>query len=72
MALFAVVDPDVLVGLSDDNANVVNGTAGVDLLPGLGGDDTLNGLGGDDTLFATMDGTVAFTQRNGKRFISVA
>ena len=39
-----------LVGLSDDNANVVNGTAGVDLLPGLGGDDTLNGLGGDDTL----------------------
>jgi len=35
--------------------------------PGAG-----TGLGGDDTLFATTDGTVEFTQRNGKRFISVA
>jgi large subunit ribosomal protein L27 len=29
------------------------------------------GLGGDDTVFATIDGTVEFTRRNGKRFISV-
>jgi large subunit ribosomal protein L27 len=29
------------------------------------------GLGGDDTLFAKTDGTVEFTQRNGKRYISV-
>ena len=35
--------------------------------PGLGAS-----LGGDDTLFATTDGTVEFTQRKGKRFISVA
>ena len=28
-------------------------------------------LGGDDTLFATVDGTVEFTRRNGKRFISI-
>ena len=30
------------------------------------------GVGSDDTLFATTDGTVEFTQRRGKRFISVA
>lgn len=29
------------------------------------------GLGSDDTLFAKTDGTVEFTKRNGKRFISV-
>jgi len=28
-------------------------------------------LGGDDTLFATTDGTVEFTRRNGRRYISV-
>ena len=29
------------------------------------------GLGGDDTVFATVDGTVAFTRKNGRRYISV-
>ena len=29
-------------------------------------------LGGDDTLFATVDGRVEFTRRNGRRYISVA
>jgi large subunit ribosomal protein L27 len=29
------------------------------------------GLGGDDTLFAKIDGTVEFTRRNGRRYISV-
>ncbi len=40
---------------------------GTRFYPGTG-----TGLGGDDTLFATTDGTVEFTQRKGKRFISVA
>jgi large subunit ribosomal protein L27 len=39
---------------------------GTRFYPGAGA-----GLGGDDTLFATIDGTVEFTRRNGKRFISV-
>src|SRR5215218_4107980 len=39
-----------LVAMSNDDANVVDGTAGIDLLPGLGGNDTLHGLGGDDTI----------------------
>jgi large subunit ribosomal protein L27 len=29
------------------------------------------GLGGDDTVFATVDGTVEFAQRKGRRYISV-
>jgi large subunit ribosomal protein L27 len=29
------------------------------------------GLGGDDTVFATVDGTVSFTRKNGRRYISV-
>ena len=40
---------------------------GTRFYPGVG-----TGLGGDDTVFATVDGTVEFTRRNGKRFISVA
>jgi large subunit ribosomal protein L27 len=28
-------------------------------------------LGGDDTVFATVDGTVEFTRRKGKRFINI-
>ena len=40
---------------------------GTRFYPGAG-----TGLGGDDTLFATTDGVVEFTQRKGKRFISVA
>jgi large subunit ribosomal protein L27 len=29
------------------------------------------GLGGDDSVFATVDGTVSFTRKNGRRYISV-
>jgi Ca2+-binding RTX toxin-like protein len=36
--------------IADDNDNVVDGTAGNDLLPGLGGDDIIRGFAGDDTL----------------------
>ncbi|MGY3620702.1 CHRD domain-containing protein [Bradyrhizobium sp. USDA 10063] len=39
-----------LVAIADDNANVVEGTAGNDLLPGLGGDDVILGRAGDDTI----------------------
>ena len=39
---------------------------GTKFYPGAGA-----GLGSDDTLFAKTDGTVEFTRRNGKRFISV-
>jgi serralysin len=39
-----------LVAIADDNANVIEGTAGDDLLPGLGGDDVILGRAGDDTI----------------------
>ena len=39
---------------------------GTRFYPGAG-----TGLGGDDTLFATESGTVEFTRRRGRRYISV-
>ncbi len=39
---------------------------GTRFYPGAG-----TGLGGDDTVFATVDGTVDFAQRKGRRYISV-
>jgi serralysin len=39
-----------LIAIADDNDNVVDGTAGNDLLPGLGGNDIIRGFAGDDTL----------------------
>jgi serralysin len=39
-----------LVAIADDNDNVVEGTAGHDLLPGLGGNDTVLGFAGDDII----------------------
>ncbi|XIA68005.1 CHRD domain-containing protein [Bradyrhizobium sp. TZ2] len=39
-----------LIAIADDNANVIEGTAGDDLLPGLGGDDVILGRAGDDTI----------------------
>jgi serralysin len=39
-----------LVAIADDEDNVVEGTAGNDLLPGLGGDDNINGGKGKDIL----------------------
>jgi large subunit ribosomal protein L27 len=40
---------------------------GTKFYPGAGA-----GLGGDDTLFATVNGTVEFTRRKGRRYISVS
>jgi serralysin len=39
-----------LVAIADDNANVIKGTAGDDMLPGLGGDDVILGRAGNDTI----------------------
>ena len=39
---------------------------GTRFYPGAGA-----GFGGDDTVFATVDGTVEFAQRKGRRYISV-
>ena len=39
-----------LVAIADDFDNVVEGTAGNDLLPGLDGDDTIDGGKGEDVL----------------------
>jgi large subunit ribosomal protein L27 len=39
---------------------------GTRFYPGAGA-----GLGGDDTLFATMSGTVEFSRRRGRRYVSV-
>ena len=63
-----------LVAIADDNDNVVDGTAGHDLLPGLGGNDTISGFAGDDTLAGgdgkdSIDGGVGndvLTGNNGK------
>ncbi|GAB5438395.1 CHRD domain-containing protein [Falsiruegeria mediterranea] len=39
-----------ILGMSDENANTVNGTTGDDTLFGLGGNDTINGDAGEDSL----------------------
>jgi large subunit ribosomal protein L27 len=39
---------------------------GTRFYPGAGA-----GLGGDDTVFATVDGVVDFTRRNGRRYVNV-
>jgi large subunit ribosomal protein L27 len=39
---------------------------GTRFYPGVGA-----GLGGDDTVFATVDGTVEFIRRNGRRYVNV-
>jgi large subunit ribosomal protein L27 len=39
---------------------------GTRFYPGVGA-----GLGGDDTVFATVDGTVEFRRRNGRRYVNV-
>ena len=46
--------------------NIIVRQRGTRFYPGAGA-----GLGGDDTVFATVDGTVEFAQRKGRRYISV-
>jgi serralysin len=49
-----------LVAISDDNDNVVEGTAGHDLLPGLGGNDIVRGLAGNDTILGGTGNDLLF------------
>jgi serralysin len=43
-----------LVAIADDNANVVQGTGGNDVLPGLGGNDSVLGFVGNDFLMGNL------------------
>jgi large subunit ribosomal protein L27 len=56
----------VFAGQDVTAGSIIVRQRGTKFYPGAG-----TGLGGDDTLFATVDGTVEFTRRNGKRFVNV-
>jgi large subunit ribosomal protein L27 len=56
----------VFAGQTVTAGSIIVRQRGTRFYPGDG-----TGLGGDDTVFATLDGTVAFTRRNGRRYISV-
>ena len=56
----------VFAGQAVHAGSIIVRQRGTRFYPGNG-----TGLGGDDTVFATVDGTVAFTRRNGRRYISV-
>jgi large subunit ribosomal protein L27 len=56
----------VFAGQDVTAGSIIVRQRGTRFYPGVG-----TGLGGDDTVFATTDGTVEFTRRNGKRFINV-
>jgi large subunit ribosomal protein L27 len=56
----------VFAGQDVTAGSIIVRQRGTKFYPGAGA-----GLGGDDTLFATVDGTVEFTRRNGKRFVNV-
>jgi large subunit ribosomal protein L27 len=56
----------VFAGQGVTAGSIIVRQRGTRFYPGVG-----TGLGGDDTVFATTDGTVEFTRRNGKRFINV-
>jgi len=56
----------VFAGQDVTAGSIIVRQRGTRFYPGAGA-----GLGGDDTVFAMTDGTVEFTRRNGKRFISV-
>jgi large subunit ribosomal protein L27 len=57
----------VFAGQTVSAGSIIVRQRGTRFYPGSG-----TGLGGDDTLFATVDGTVEFSQRKGRRYISVA
>jgi len=56
----------VFAGQSVTAGAIIVRQRGTRFYPGTGA-----GLGSDDTLFATADGTVEFTRRRGKRYVSV-
>ena len=56
----------VFAGQTVTAGSIIVRQRGTRFYPGNG-----TGLGGDDTVFATGDGTVAFTRKNGRRYISV-
>jgi len=57
----------VFAGQTVTAGSIIVRQRGTRFYPGSG-----TGLGGDDTLFATTDGVVEFTRRNGKRYVNVA
>ena len=57
----------VLAGQDVHAGAIIVRQRGTRFYPGAGA-----GLGSDDTLFATVSGTVEFSRRNGKRYVSVA
>jgi large subunit ribosomal protein L27 len=56
----------VFAGQTVTAGSIIVRQRGTRFYPGVG-----TGLGGDDTVFATVDGTVDFKRRNGKRYIDV-
>jgi len=56
----------VFAGETVSAGSIIVRQRGTRFYPGAGA-----GLGGDDTLFATVDGTVEFGRRKGRRVISV-
>jgi large subunit ribosomal protein L27 len=56
----------VFAGQDVHAGSIIVRQRGTRFYPGAGA-----GLGSDDTLFATVSGTVEFSRRNGKRYVSV-
>jgi large subunit ribosomal protein L27 len=56
----------VFAGQTVTSGSIIVRQRGTRFYPGDGAS-----LGGDDTLFATADGVVEFSSRNGRRYISV-
>jgi large subunit ribosomal protein L27 len=56
----------VFAGQTVTSGSIIVRQRGTKFYPGDGAS-----LGGDDTLFATADGVVEFSSRNGRRYISV-
>jgi large subunit ribosomal protein L27 len=56
----------VFAGETVTAGSIIVRQRGTRFYPGNG-----TGLGSDDTVFATVGGTVTFTRKNGRRYISV-
>ena len=57
----------VFAGQDVTAGSIIVRQRGTRFYPGVGA-----GLGSDDTVFATVDGTVDFSRRNGKRYIDIS
>jgi large subunit ribosomal protein L27 len=57
----------VFAGQDVNAGTIIVRQRGTRFYPGQG-----TSLGGDDTLFATVAGTVEFSRRNGRRYVTVA